>query len=67
LHGHDHTISCVVFISSELLLSCSRDKSIKLWDLTTGFNTKTYLGHTDWIRKISISLDGKKFASGGND
>ncbi len=28
---------------------------------------KTYMGHTDWVRRVSVNQDGKKFASGSND
>jgi len=35
LQGHEHEVSDVAYISAEdndLLLSCSRDMTIKLWD-----------------------------------
>ena len=47
-----------------LLLSCSQDRKIKIWDV---FNHKkciqTYLGHSMGVRDISFSFDGKQFLS----
>ena len=50
LPGHDHSVSAVRFIpsgaagapsSGNLLVSASRDKSLKIWDVTTGYCVKT--------------------------
>lgn len=70
LRGHDHNVSCVIFdtIQSERIFTCSRDQHIKLWDISTGYCTKTLLnGHTDWIRDIALTDDSQVLASCGND
>lgn len=38
MHGHDHNVSSVAFIppSCDYLLSASRDKTIKMWEVGTG-------------------------------
>lgn len=37
LRGHEHTVSSVVFLGDGArLASCSRDRSIKIWELATG-------------------------------
>lgn len=37
LHGHDHNISSVDFLpSGDHLVSASRDKTIKMWEVATG-------------------------------
>jgi platelet-activating factor acetylhydrolase IB subunit alpha len=50
LPGHDHSVSAVRFIpsgaagapsSGNLPVSASRDKSLKIWDVTTGYCVKT--------------------------
>lgn len=54
--GHDHLVSCVA-VSTTLPLHvylCSRDRSIKLWDLTTGFCVKSFVGHSEWVRGIAV-------------
>ncbi|KAI9714325.1 MAG: protein with putative role during mitosis [Bogoriella megaspora] len=76
LPGHDHSVSAVRFIpsgaagapsSGNLLASASRDKSIRVWDVTTGYCVKTIRGHADWVRDINPSLDGRWLLSAGND
>ena len=49
------------------MLSCSRDKTVKLWDITTGECRKTYLGHESWVRRIALTKDGLTFVSGSDD
>lgn len=40
--GHDHNVSSVCFIpSGDFLVSSSRDKTIKIWEVASGFCTRT--------------------------
>lgn len=37
MHGHDHNVSSVAFApSGDVVVSGSRDKTIKMWDVATG-------------------------------
>ncbi|KAF3939968.1 Beta-TrCP [Dactylella cylindrospora] len=71
MKGHDHTVSSVRFIPSgsgaDFLVSASRDKTLKVWDVSTGYAVKTIQGHSDWVRCVEPSLDGKWMVSAGND
>jgi len=76
LPGHDHSVSAVRFIpsgaagspaSGNLLVSASRDKSLRIWDVTTGYCVKTLRGHADWVRDVAPSFDGRWLLSAGND
>jgi platelet-activating factor acetylhydrolase IB subunit alpha len=76
LPGHDHSVSAVRFIpsgaagspsSGNLLVSASRDKSLRIWDVSTGYCVKTIRGHADWVRDVSPSFDGEYLVSAGND
>jgi platelet-activating factor acetylhydrolase IB subunit alpha len=76
LPGHDHSVSAVRFIpsgsagspaSGNLLVSASRDKTLRIWDVTTGYCVKTIQGHLDWVRDVVASPDGRFLFSGGND
>ncbi len=76
LSGHDHSISGIRFIpsgaagaplSGNTLVSASRDKTLKLWDVTTGYCLKTLKGHTDWVRAVTPSIDGRWLLTAGND
>ncbi|MBD2181435.1 WD40 repeat domain-containing protein [Planktothrix sp. FACHB-1355] len=44
-----------------------REGTIKLWDLKNGQLLRTLKGHTDQVRAIAISPDGKILASGSDD
>ncbi|KUJ06467.1 nuclear migration protein-like protein nudF [Mollisia scopiformis] len=76
LPGHDHSVSAVRFIpsgaagspsSGNLLVSASRDKSLRIWDVSTGYCVKTIRGHADWVRDVSPSFDGRFLLSAGVD
>ena len=50
------------------LVSGSRDKTVKVWDVETGFCDHTISDHHDWVRCIAVRPhDGGVFASSGND
>ncbi|KAL8742290.1 MAG: hypothetical protein Q9190_005205 [Brigantiaea leucoxantha] len=76
LPGHDHSVSAIRFIpsgaagapaSGNLLVSASRDKTLRIWDVTTGYCVKTLRGHADWVRDVAASFDGRFLLSCGND
>lgn len=76
LQGHDHSVSCIRFIpsgasgaplSGNLLASASRDKTIRVWDITTGYCLRTIKGHADWVRQVSPTIDGRYLLSVSND
>lgn len=76
LSGHDHSVSAVRFIpsgaagapgSGNLLVSASRDKTLRIWDVSTGYCVKTLRGHTEWVRDVCPSPDGRFLLSAGDD
>lgn len=37
MHGHDHNVSSVAFVpAGDYVLSASRDRTIKMWEVATG-------------------------------
>ena len=48
-------------------LSSSGDKTIKLWDLESGAEVRTFIGHTSWVSNAVFSPDGKRIFSGSMD
>ena len=50
-----------------LLASGSADKTVRIWDLATGQETGTLVGHSDWVRDVSFSPDGRRLASASHD
>jgi platelet-activating factor acetylhydrolase IB subunit alpha len=76
LPGHDHSVSAIRFVpsgaagspsSGNLLVSASRDTTLRIWDVTTGYCVKTIKGHADWVRDVTPSFDGRWLLSGGVD
>ena len=83
LLGHDHSVSAVRFIPSggsggdgsggggggggNLLVSASRDATLRIWDVTTGFCVRTISGHAAWVRDVAPSFDGRFLFSTGDD
>ncbi|KAJ5730762.1 uncharacterized protein N7483_005270 [Penicillium malachiteum] len=76
LPGHDHSVSAVRFIpsgaagspmSGNLLVSASRDMTLRIWDVTTGYCVKTLQGHAAWVRDVTPSPDGRFLFSAGDD
>lgn len=40
--GHDHNVSSVAFVpAGDFVLTASRDKTIKMWEVATGYVVKT--------------------------
>lgn len=67
LTGHDHIISQLKFTKdNQSIVSCSRDQTIKVWNLQSGWCTRTITNaHSDWIRCIDIV--GEYILSSGHD
>jgi len=74
LQGHQGWVRSVRFYpvqpesqNSPLLLSSSYDKTMKLWDISTGSCLKTFEGHTNWLFAATWSPDGTCVASASFD
>lgn len=76
LTGHDHSVSAVRFIPSDaagttasgnLLVSASRDCTLRIWDASTGYCVRTLSGHAEWVRDVRPSVDGRYLLSAGDD
>ena len=50
-----------------MLVTCSADKSVKLWDADKGGNSKTFTGLADHVYAVAIRADGKRVAAAGYD
>jgi platelet-activating factor acetylhydrolase IB subunit alpha len=66
--GEDNITIDVTAAGTKSLLSASRDHTVKLWDLETGFCDHTFSDHSDWVRTLAIrNNDGSVWASSGHD
>ncbi|MTI21009.1 CHAT domain-containing protein [Fulvivirga sp. RKSG066] len=66
--GHNASIKAVAFTKDgKYLLTGSRDKTVKLWEIASGRELRTYYGHESTINDIAISPDGKTFLTSSAD
>lgn len=68
LEGHQHIVSdCVISMDGQFGLSSSWDKTLKLWNLSTGQCTRTFQQHTADVMSVAFSLDNRQIVSAGRD
>lgn len=44
-----------------------RAEPLRLWDASTGQQVCGFTGHTDWVRSVAFTPDGKRILSGSDD
>ncbi len=66
--AHTGSINALQLLANKRqFLSASADKSLRLWDLSSGENVQTYTGHTTFVNAIALSPDETTFYSGSAD
>jgi WD40 repeat protein len=66
--GHElAVISVAISPDSNYVATGSRDKSAKLWELSTGREVRSFLGHEFSVTTLSFSKDGKMLLTGSSD
>ena len=65
---HGHEINALAFSpDGQRLVTASKDRSVKVWDLGNGREMLSYHGHADHVNAATFSPDGKQCASAGAD
>jgi len=68
LRGHGHFVSDVVMSSDgQFALSGSWDKTLRLWDLSTGQTSRQFVSHTKDVLSVAFSADNRQIVSGSRD
>jgi WD40 repeat protein len=66
--GHQKSVTSVAFSADgKSIVSGSRDRTVRVWDATTGTQQHILTGHEDWVRSVAFSADGKSIVSGSDD
>jgi WD40 repeat protein len=66
--GHElAVISVAPSPDSNYVATGSRDKSAKLWELSTGREVRSFLGHDFSVTALGFTRDGKTLVTGSND
>lgn len=66
LAGHSDEVHCLLF-AGDWLITCSHDRTIRIWDLSNGQTVRTLSAHTLPLRELALSPDGHTLASSGDD
>ena len=58
--GHSKGVYSVAFSpDGRLALMGSDDNTLRLWDVSTGKEIRTFAGHTSWVTSVTFSPDGR--------
>jgi len=64
----DYWIGAMTFTpDAKMLITGSRDRTIKLFEMPQVIEKKTLTGHTGWIRSLAVSPDGNVLVSASDD
>src|SRR5947209_13340359 len=67
-HGHSDKVFAVPWSpDGNHIASCSRDKTVHVWDAASGTCRCIYRGHKNFLLSVAWSPDGKQLASGCTD
>ncbi|KAG6816427.1 hypothetical protein H0H93_008081 [Arthromyces matolae] len=68
MEGHTDGVTSVAFSSDgSCIVSGSYDRSVRVWDTSTGQELEVLEGHTDGVTSVALSSDGSRIVSGSVD
>jgi WD40 repeat protein len=68
LRGHTNGVRSVAYSpDGTRLASASLDRTVKVWDVTSGTEVATLRGHTGQVQSVAYSPDGTRLASAAED
>ena len=67
-NGHSDTVFGAAFSpDGKLLATCAADKFVKVWEVPSGKQTRSFEGHTQHVLGVGWTPDGKRLASASAD
>lgn len=57
MSSHTMVITCVKWGGEGLIYSCSRDRTINVWDATDGKLVRSLKGHGHWVNTLALSSE----------
>jgi len=67
LHGHHQPVMNIAFYDENTLISCSKDSSLKVWELDTQHCAQTLVGHKNEVWTFVLDANQRYIVSGGSD
>src|SRR5262249_48633650 len=64
--GHQQAIADLAVLDSRRFLSCSHDKTIRLWDTQTGMELRRFEGHGEGVNSVAV-IDARRVISASAD
>ncbi|KIJ13679.1 hypothetical protein PAXINDRAFT_170195 [Paxillus involutus ATCC 200175] len=67
ISGHEDTVFRVTYLAGgKRLVTCSYDKTVRIWNAETGEQEGTSMEHDSWIEGLGVTRDEKIILSGGD-
>ncbi|VAH63131.1 unnamed protein product [Triticum turgidum subsp. durum] len=69
MRGHNDVVTAIAtpIDNSPFIVSSSRDKSLLVWDLSTGVTTRRFVGHEKDVLSVAFSIDNRQIVSASRD
>ncbi|KAF8833692.1 WD40 repeat-like protein [Paxillus ammoniavirescens] len=70
MSGHEEyiwRIALAYLPGGERVVTCSRDNTVRIWDMEKGEQEGTLMVHEDRLHGLAVTRDGKRILSGGKD
>jgi WD40 repeat protein len=65
LSGHEDAILRIVYLAELQLVTCSADKTTRIWDVENGEQEGMPMEDDGWVQGLAVTRDGKRIVSGG--
>ena len=64
--GHEDDVLTAIALLDGRLVSCSKDKTLRIWNTTTGDCETVLRGHSDWVLSVIVLSDGRLISCSGD-